>query len=271
MKNEGYICTFDCESIPDAQLIRKTLGFEGNDEEVSLQAIQWQKEHNGNEFLPLPYHKIVSICAVISNNFGSFIKVNKIEGDDEQTMIDNFFAFIEKHEPKLVSFNGKNFDMPLLVLRALKYGIKAGAYLDTTSDKWNNYKTRFSEIKHCDLFECFGSSRGMSLNLLSALNDLPGKYDICGSDVIKLYYHNEFEKIHQYCESDALNTFILFLKYERMKGNVNDEDYTHSLYLMKEYLQNKKQERDYVGFFLKTCENEINKIINETFKKRDYN
>ena len=62
-------------------------------------------------------------------------------------MIENFFNFIENYEPKLVSFNGKNFDMPVLVLRALKYNLKAATYLDTQSDKWNNYKTRFSELK----------------------------------------------------------------------------------------------------------------------------
>lgn len=260
MKNEGYICIFDCESIPDATLIRKTLGFQGSDEEISLQALEWQKEQSGNEFLPLPYHQIVSICAVIANSFGTFIKVNKIEGENEAAMINNFFAFIEKYEPKLVSFNGKNYDMPLLVLRALKYGIKAGIYLDTTSDKWNNYKTRFSENKHCDLFESFGSFRGMNLDLLCALSDLPGKYEICGEQVLQLYYKNEIEKIHEYCESDTLNTYMLFLKYERIKGNINDEDYANSLYLMKEYLQNKKQNRAYVEIFSKACENELSKM-----------
>ncbi|HEG8101070.1 TPA: ribonuclease H-like domain-containing protein, partial [Campylobacter jejuni] len=114
-KNEGYICVFDCESVPDVELIRKTLGFEGSDLEVSLKALQWQKEQSGNEFLPLPYHKIISICAVLSDNFGKFIKVNKIDGQNEKEMIANFFNFIENYEPKLVSFNGKNFDMPVLV------------------------------------------------------------------------------------------------------------------------------------------------------------
>ncbi|HBD2728155.1 TPA: 3'-5' exonuclease, partial [Campylobacter jejuni] len=157
-KNEGYICVFDCESVPDVELIRKTLGFEGSDLEVSLKALQWQKEQSGSEFLPLPYHKIISICAVLSDNFGKFIKVNKIDGQNEKEMIENFFNFIENYEPKLVSFNGKNFDMPVLVLRALKYNLKAATYLDTQSDKWNNYKTRFSELKHCDLLESLGSN-----------------------------------------------------------------------------------------------------------------
>ncbi len=260
MKNEGYICIFDCESIPDSELIRKSFGFEGSDLEVSLKAIESEKEKSGSEFLPLPFHKIISICAVISDNFGRFIKVNKIDGENEKDMICNFFDFIEKHRPRLVSFNGKNYDMPLLVLRALKYNIKACAYLDTQSDKWNNYKTRFSELKHCDLFEVLGAFRGLRLDTICQMADLPGKYDMSGDLVMNLYYENKFEKIHEYCESDTLNTYMLFLKYELIKGNLNENDYADFLDLMRTYLQEKKSQRAYVEIFSKACENEISKI-----------
>ncbi|QWU80443.1 polysaccharide biosynthesis protein [Campylobacter novaezeelandiae] len=260
MNQEGYICIFDCESIPDTELIRKTLNLKGDDLEISKKALELQKEQTSSEFLPLPYHKIISICAVITNSFGKFIKVNKIDGDDEQSMIANFFKFIDKYEPKLVSFNGKNYDMPLLVLRALKYNIKANTYLDTITDKWNNYKTRFSENKHCDLFEAFGSYRGLKLDLICAMVNLPGKYEIHGNEVLELFYENKLEKIHEYCESDTLNTFMLFLKYEFIKGNINENDFIDSLNAMKEFLMQKKQNRSYIDLFIKASEDEISKI-----------
>lgn len=261
VKNEGYICVFDCESVPDTELIRKTLGFEGSDFEVSVKAQQWQKEQSGSEFLPLPYHKIISICAVLSDNFGKFIRVNKIDGQDEKEMIANFFNFIENYEPKLVSFNGKNFDMPVLVLRALKYNIKAATYLDTQSDKWNNYKTRFSELKHCDLLESLGAnSRALKLDAICSMVGLPGKYDVHGNEVMNLFYQNEFEKIHEYCESDALNTYMLFLKYEWIKSNISEEDYVNFLSCMQEFLREKKSNRSYIEAFIKACESEILKV-----------
>lgn len=188
-KNTNYICIFDCESIPDAKLIRNISNIDGNDEEITKIYIEKYKEENNSEFLPLPFHMIISICAVICDEFGKIIKINKIDGDDEYLMIKNFFDFINKYQPRLVSFNGKNYDMPLLVLRALKYNIKANSYLDT-SDKWNNYKTRFNEQKHCDLFESLGATRGIKLDLICAMLDLPGKYDIKGDKVTKLYYEN---------------------------------------------------------------------------------
>ena len=260
-KNQGYICVFDCESIPDSELVRKIYGFEGSDEEVSQKALAAQKDESGSEVLPLPFHKIISICAVICDEFGKFIKVNKIEGESEEAMIANFFSFIDKFEPKLVSFNGKNFDMPVLVLRALKYNIKASAYLDTISDKWNNYKSRYNEQKHCDLFESLGAWRGVRLDTICAMAGLPGKYDIHGGQVMELFYKGELEKIHEYCESDVLNTYMLFLKYELIKGALSDGDYVNFLGIMSEYIKEHKQERAYTEVFANACESEQAKFV----------
>lgn len=261
-KKKNYICVFDCESVPDAALIRRLYGFEGDDESVSKMALAAQKDESGNEFLPLPFHRIISICAVICDEFGAFIKVNKIEGNSEREMIGNFFAFINKYEPRLVSFNGKGFDMPVLVLRALKYNIRANAYLDTITDKWNNYKTRYNEQRHCDLFESLGAWRGVRLDTVCAMAGLPGKYDTHGDEVMSLFYADKLDKIHEYCESDTLNTYMLFLKYELIKGNLSEEDYLSYLSLMSEYIKAHKSERGYVQIFSKACESESEKIIN---------
>lgn len=261
-KKKNYICVFDCESVPDVALIRRLYGFKGDDESVSKMALAAQKDESGNEFLPLPFHRIISICAVICDEFGAFIKVNKIDGDSEREMIGNFFAFINKYEPRLVSFNGKGFDMPVLVLRALKYNIRANAYLDTISDKWNNYKTRYNDQRHCDLFESLGAWRGVRLDTVCAMAGLPGKYDTHGDEVMSLFYANKLDKIHEYCESDTLNTYMLFLKYELIKGNLSEEDYLSYLSLMSEYIKTHKSERGYVQIFSNACESESEKIIN---------
>ena len=263
-KNEGFICIFDCESILDTALIRKIYALDGDDLAISKEAMALNLEQNATTFMPLAFHQIISICAVLCDSFGNFIKVNKIDGQNEKEMIENFFKFIENYEPRLVSFNGKNYDMPLLVLRALKYNINAAAYLDA-SDKWNNYKTRFSEIKHCDLLESLAGSfaRGMRLDTICVMAGLPGKFDVHGDEVLELFYQNKLEKIHEYCESDVLNTFMLFLKYELIKGNLTRQDYVKSLDLMREYLLKNRAQSAYLEVFVKACEEEIEKIKQE--------
>ena len=77
---------------------------------------------------------------------------------------------------------------------------------------------------------------------------------------MSLYYQNQMEKIHEYCESDVLNTYMLFLKYELIKGNLAEEDYRLYLNLMAEYLKEKKANRSYVPYFIKACEEEFLKL-----------
>ena len=63
------ICIFDCETIPDVSLVRSEYGIEGNDFEVSKKAFELQEEKNGYSFLPVPFHQVVAISAVIGDDF----------------------------------------------------------------------------------------------------------------------------------------------------------------------------------------------------------
>ena len=249
------ICVFDIETIPDTRLIRDVLHFEGDDYTVSTLATKEQEEKSGTSFLPLPFHKIVAISAVIADDFGQFRKVSSIEGSDEKAMIKNFLGFINKHNPKLISFNGRSFDMPLLMLRAMQYNLTCNAYFEVDNkelnkNKWENYRVRFSDRFHVDVMDhlCeFGAVRGLKLDHVCSMVGLPGKYDVHGDQVMELYYAGEIEKIKEYCESDVLNTYWLFLKYELLKGNLVIEDYQRALATMQENLRTEKSYADVFG------------------------
>lgn len=249
------ICVFDIETIPDARLIRDVLHLEGDDKEVSLLAMQEQEAKSGSSFLPLSFHKIVAISAVIADDFGIFRKVSSIDGADEKEMIKNFLNFINKHNPKLVSFNGRSFDMPLLMLRAMQYNLTCSAYFEQENrelnkTKWDNYRARFSDRFHIDVMDhlCeFGAVRGLKLDHVCSMVGLPGKYDVSGDQVMELFYTGKIEKIKEYCESDVLNTYWLFLKYELLKGNIIIEDYQRALVTMQENLKHEKSYTDVFG------------------------
>ncbi|MDD3324235.1 MAG: 3'-5' exonuclease [Sulfurospirillaceae bacterium] len=249
------ICVFDIETIPDAEVIRDVFAYEGEDKEVSLLAMSEQEAKNGSSFLPLSFHKIVAISAVIADEFGIFRKVSSIEGKNEFEMIKNFLGFIDKKSPKLVSFNGRSFDMPLLMLRALRYNLTCSAYFESDNkengkNKWENYRARYSDKFHIDLMDqlCeFGAVRGMKLDHVCSMAGLPGKYDVSGDQVMELFYAGEIEKIKEYCESDVLNTYWLFLKHELLKGNLIIEDYKRALATMQENLRAEKSYTDVFG------------------------
>jgi 3'-5' exonuclease len=231
------ICVFDCETIPDATLIRHTLGIEGNDLEISKKAIELQEQKSGSGFLPHPYHQVVSIAAVIADEYGYFKKVGSFPRDvpspHEKELLESFLGYLDTHQPKLISFNGRGFDLPMLFLRAMKYNLTCPAYFETDNpqhgkSKWENYRQRYSERFHVDLLDSlghFGAVRTLKLDVVCSMVGLPGKYDVSGDQVMDLYYTGEQTKICEYCESDVLNTYWLYLKYELLKGNLSLTEY----------------------------------------------
>ena len=257
------ICVFDIETIPDVDLIRKTLHVEGDDIEVSNIAMGEQEAKSGSSFLPLPYHKIVAISAVIADDFGVFQKVSSMDGENEGDMIRDFLRFLDSHNPKLVSFNGRSFDVPLLMIRAMKYNLTCRAYFEVENrelgkSKWDNYRYRFSHRFHIDLMDHiseFGATRGLKLDVLCSLIGAPGKFDVKGDQVMDMYYKGELKQIKEYCESDVLNTYWLYLKYELLKGNLIVEDFKRSLDIMGEKLSD---EKSYTKIFKEAVSHEIN-------------
>ncbi|MBR8463431.1 3'-5' exonuclease [Campylobacter sp. faydin G-24] len=267
----NYICVFDCETIPDAELVRKIYGFNGDDKTVSLQAFSAQKEVSGSEFLPIMFHKVVAISAVMADEYGKFLRVSTMEGDSEREIIAKFLKFINDYNPRLVSFNGRGFDLPMIMVRAMRYNLSVPAYFESENrelnkNKWENYRSRYSSRFHLDLLDHisdFGAVRGLKLDTLCASLNLPGKYDVHGDQVLELYYANELIKINEYCESDVLNTYWLFLKFELLQGNITLDDYASFLSVMSEFLSTSCTHRGYSFVFCESVELELARIGGE--------
>lgn len=259
------ICVFDIETIPDTKLLQDIYDYKGSDKEIAQEAIKEQEAKSGSGFLPHPFHKIVAISAVIADEFGTFRKVNSMEGANEKELISDFLKFLDSHNPKLISFNGRVFDMPLLMIRALKYNLTCKAYFEVENrelnkNKWENYRSRYSDRFHIDLMDSlseFGAVRGLKLDHLCTMSGLPGKYDVSGDQVMELYFNEELQKIKEYCESDVLNTYWLYLKYELLKGNVTSEDYLRNLTIMSEKLEKPKA---YTAIFQEAIQKELERF-----------
>ena len=247
------VCVFDCETIPDIDLVKKNYEITQDDNIlICEEAFFAQEEKTGSSFLPIPFHKVVTISAVIADDFGNFIKVGTFKGNEE-TIISDFFKFIDTKKPKLISFNGRNFDLPMLFIRALKYNLSVPAYFDNTN-KWENYRSRYSENFHIDLIEVlgsFGAARGLKLDVIAQMAGLPGKFDVHGDEVYKLYFDGELKAIEEYCESDVLNTYWLWLKYELLKGNILKSDYYTYLQTMADKIEDTKSYTSIFKEFIK--------------------
>ncbi len=270
-KGRVMLCVFDIETIPSVSLCKEHFQLEENDVlKICERSFEKQKEKSGSEFLPLYLHEIISIAAVIGDDYGQFIKVgnfgqkheNKEDFTSEKELLEDFFKYFNEKQPRLISFNGRGFDIPLLTLKALKYNLTLDAFYNQ-ENKWENYRVRYSEQFHLDLMDSlshYGSVRGLNLNGVCSMMNIPGKFDVSGDLVHAIYYNphlSQKEKkgiIDGYCQSDVLNTYWLFLKYEVLKGALNKEQY---LGLLSVFLEKFPKEKSYSSVFINALEKEI--------------
>ena len=232
---------------------------------LSLRAMEIFKEKTGSEFLPVCFHRVVSISAVMADGFGRFLRVSTLDGENERDKIAKFLTFIEDFNPRLVSFNGRGFDLPMIMARAMCYDLSAAAYFETNDrdnnkSKWENYRSRYDGRFHLDLLDHisdFGAVRGLKLDHICASVGLPGKYDVHGDQVLQLYYGGEQAKIDEYCRSDVLNTYWLFLKYELLRGKITKDDYLNYIAVMGEFLQKESAGMSYTPVFCEFIEREL--------------
>lgn len=239
------ILVFDIETIPDIdsgqRLYHLSETLDAADIAKAMTAIRLAK--TGTEFLPHYLQKIVAISLVIDS--GEHLKVWSLgdESSSEKELITRFFAGIDKYCPTLVSWNGSGFDLPVLHYRAMLHGISAPTYWEMGDNlqnfRWNNYLNRF-HFRHIDLMDVLAAYQNRAfapLDDIAHMLGFPGKLGMSGSKVWEQYQLGGLSKIRDYCETDVLNTYCVFLRFELMRGNLTAAGYSTSIQRLKEYLQ----------------------------------
>ncbi len=224
---------FDIETIPDTEGLKNLLGLppETSAEDVANIAFHKRRQHNGSEFLPLHQHRVVAISCALRE--GDNFKVWTLGSPDEPEgqLIQRFYDGIEKYTPNVVSWNGGGFDLPVLHYRGMIHGVQAPRYWDMGDDdrefKWNNYISRY-HMRHLDLMDVmamFNARANAPLDEIAQLCGFPGKLGMDGSKVWGAYCKGEIEAIRNYCETDVANTYLVFLRFQLMRGLLNVESY----------------------------------------------
>jgi 3'-5' exonuclease len=227
---------FDIETVPDVELGRRLHGLEGLDDAGVAQAMfAKQRQLKQNDFLPPPQQRIVAISVLLRSRDSLRIFSLGDEQAPERELVLRFFDGLERYSPTLVSWNGSGFDLPVLNYRALRHGINAHHYWEVGEGdrefRYNNYLGRY-HWRHIDLMDVlagYGASGRASLELAAQLIGLPGKLGIGGSQVWPAYRRGEIAAIRDYCEIDVLNTYLIYLRFELMRGVLDAAAYQKEL------------------------------------------
>ncbi len=238
------VFAFDIETVPDVEGGRRLLGLDGLDDSQVAEAMLATRraETGGSDFLRLHLHRVavISVAARIGDRFRVFSIGDADTGEGE--IIQRFFDGLERYVPRLVSWNGGGFDLPVLHYRGMIHGVSARQYFETGDGdrtfRFDNYLNRFHE-RHTDLMDVlagFQPRANAPLDEMATLCGFPGKMGMSGDQVRARIEAGDYDAVRNYCETDVLNTYLLYLRYELLRARLDQDGYAAACEQVRESL-----------------------------------
>lgn len=238
------LLVFDIETVPDTKGLRRLHGLDDglSDLDVAEFAYARRRIQAGHDFLPPHLQRVVAISCVLRE--GSAFKVWSLGGveEEEAILIQRFYDGIERYTPQLVSWNGSGFDLPVLHYRSMIHGLNAARYWDMGEDdrefRYNNYISRYHS-RHIDLMDLLALYNGRNfvpLDEMAQLIGCPGKLGMDGAKVWSAFANGEIRAIRDYCETDVVNTYLVYLRFQLMRGQISEDRHASECTLVRETL-----------------------------------
>ncbi len=235
---------FDIETVPDTAGLRRMWDLPADlpDAGVAELAFTRRREKTGSDFLPLHVQRVIAIGCLFRDADGVRVRCLGQPDDPEGKIVQDFFRVIERYTPQLVSWNGAGFDLQVLHYRGLVHGVQAPRYWEQGDDdrefKWNNYLSRYHH-RHLDLMDqlaLFNGRANAPLDELARLCGFPGKLGMDGSQVWPAFQDGRIGEIRDYCETDVANTWLVYCRFQLMRGHWTPEQYHQETRLLRETL-----------------------------------
>jgi predicted PolB exonuclease-like 3'-5' exonuclease len=187
-------------------------------------------------------HRIVAIGCAFRDDTGLRVRCLGQDGADEARLISDFYRLLDRYTPQLVSWNGGGFDLPVLNLRAMIHGVAAPRYWESGNEdrefRYNNYVNRYHE-RHTDLMDVLSMFQGRAaapLDEMARLCGFAGKLGMEGSQVWPAFLGGQIEAIRAYCETDVVNTYLLYTRFRQLRGELDATAYGAEMDLVREAL-----------------------------------
>jgi predicted PolB exonuclease-like 3'-5' exonuclease len=240
----------DTESVPDGKLLAQVKYPADNlspEEAIArAQAEARTASLTGSDFLPVTFQYPVAACVLrVGTDYGlQNIACLDAPQFRPRKIVEGFWAGVATYRAKfrdrikLVTFNGRGFDLPLLELAAFRYGTSGREHFTSSRKRFDGW--------HLDLMDWLSNYGGYrmvgGLNLLSKLLGKPGKMEVQGDMVYQLHRAGKGQEINDYCMFDTLDTFFVFLRTRVITGELTLEQEHIAVLKAKEWLQHKKTE-----------------------------
>ena len=247
------VWAFDVEWIPDP--LSGRLVYEIPDSVTSpreIMQVMWERggatEEDPTPFLKTALCRIVSVAAVQRVRTDGRVQLNLLslprhpedsEQARERNVVATFLQALGKHRPQLVGFNSRDSDLRILIQRGVALGVQAAGFCARPDKPWEgvDYFARTDEW-HVDLKNILGGfgRATPSLNEIATVSGIPGKLEVEGNQVAKLWLEGRLKEIVDYNEFDALTTYLVWLRLVHFAGHLDDDAYAEEQQLLRELL-----------------------------------
>lgn len=212
----------DTESVPDGRLLG-LIKYPGEplspaDAVRRAQEEARERSRDGSDFLPVSFQYPVAVCVI---RVGADFRLQKITCLDAPhyrpaEIVRQFWEGVGRHQARLVTFNGRGFDLPLMELAAFRYGCGARSHFHLGRNRFHGHIDLLDWLTNYGAFRLSGG-----LNLLSKLLGKPGKMDTTGDQVYALHQAGRLQEINDYCMFDTLDTYFIFLRSRVLTGDLS--------------------------------------------------
>jgi hypothetical protein len=72
---------------------------------------------------------------------------------------------------------------------------------------------------------------------MAQLLGLPGKLGMSGEGVWEAHLAGGTESIRNYCETDVINTYLIYLRFELMRGRLTHEEHDRECARVRDWLR----------------------------------
>lgn len=242
MTNNCPILVFDIETIPDIEtgkrLYPNLSDLSDQDALTALTAIR--QAEAGHDFMRLPLHKVACLSFLWVKEDKFNLCSLSLQKMSEKEILSTFLRAFDQR-PLLISWNGAGFDLPVLLYRMAHHKINASPLVNAGFNK-QDYLNRYSE-KHLDLMDKFNFGAWGSkqkLDTIASLCGFAGKQDLDGSQVVPMVLAQEWQKLATYCESDVLNTWLIYLRWQLLYGRLSESDHQAQLDATYQFISQQK-------------------------------
>ncbi len=213
------------ESVPDGRLL-SAVNYPGErltpDEAIDrARREQQEARRDGSDVLPVSFHVPVAVCVLrVAADF-SLQALTCLDAPHfrPREIVKKFWLGVSCYKARLVTFNGRGFDLPLLELAAFRHGIAARDYCQTSRNRFHGAIDLMDWLTNFGAFRLTGG-----LDLLAKMLGKPGKMDMSGDRVLDLFREGRVQEVNDYCLCDTLDTYFVFLRTRVFAGDILPEE-----------------------------------------------